>query len=100
MTSNRGSRGHQSTAVTALKRSNPPSCFSNWQTGIIDSGNKPRTGPSAAAVALTTAPGNRLSINNAEAFSATNSGSTYVVSPGNCPLLVRRPAQDPLLPDV
>src|SRR3954447_12748628 len=100
MTSKRGSRGHQSTAVTALRRSKPASFRSNRQTGTIDSTARPNTGPSTAAVALTMAFENRLSIKTAEVFSATKSGSTYVLSPGDGLFLVRGPVQDPFFPDV
>src|SRR6476469_6604419 len=98
MTSKRVARGHQSTAVTALRRLNPPSSFSRWQTGTMDSGATPNTGPSTATVALTIASGSRLSIKTAEVFSATDSGSTYVVSPDRRLLFVHGPVQYALLP--
>src|SRR5438270_735069 len=100
MTSKRGSRGHQSRAVTALKRSNPASCFNNRQTGTMNSGATPITGPSTAAVAFTIAFGTRLSIKTADGFSATNSGSTYVISPSHALFLIRGPVQNAFLPDV
>src|SRR5271156_6710647 len=100
MISKRGSRGHQSTAVIADKRSKPITSFKYCVTEIIECDETYMVGQSGAVLKSKIAPGTAFSNSIAVEFCAATSGSTLRLPSRRSAHIVGGPVQDALLPNV